>query len=74
MPVYLLDGLSPHTRVATAIAPFLIAMALRFMLGKGRITGLLVTLSTLWFATNVLLAPFSSGMQQDIERLGRAVR
>ena len=65
----LLDELSPHARVATAILPFVAALVLRLILGKGRFTGLLVSVSTVWFAINVLLAPYSASMRHDIERL-----
>ena len=68
-PLKLLDDLSPHARVATAVLPFVAAIALRLVLGKSRLTGLLVSISTVWFAINILLAPYSAHMRQDIERL-----
>ena len=68
-PLRLLDELSPHARVATAVAPFLVALALRILLGKTRITSLLVSASTVWFAVNVLMAPYSARMREDIQRL-----
>jgi hypothetical protein len=64
--VSLFENLSPHTRVATAIAPFVIAMLLRVLLGKNRLTRMLVSLGTMWFAANVLMAPYSARMRQDI--------
>jgi hypothetical protein len=29
----------------------------------------MVTLSTMWFAINILMAPYSAGMRQDIQSL-----
>lgn len=66
--------LGPYARVTTAVAPFVAASALRIMFGKCRTTRLLVSLSVMWFAVNVLLAPYSTGMQQDISRLGSMLR
>jgi len=70
MLVVLLAGifeeLSPHARVATAVLPFGVAMLLRLFLGKNWLTGLLISLSTTWFAINVLMAPLSQGMQSDL--------
>jgi hypothetical protein len=69
-PWEIFDTLSPHARVATAVAPFVAAMALRVVLGQNRWTGLLISISTTWVAVNVLLAPYSAGMRDDILRLG----
>jgi hypothetical protein len=66
-PGSILESLSPYARAATAIAPLFIALAIRLVLGKGRLTGALLTAATVWFAANLLMAPFSSRMQQDIE-------
>lgn len=69
-PGYLiLDDLSPHARVATAVLPFVTALFLRLIMGKTRTTSWLITLSTVWFAVNVLMAPYSAGMRQDIRDL-----
>jgi len=65
----LLDDLSPHARVATALAPFVLAILLRLIAGKNRITGLLLSAATTWFAINVLLTPYSSRMQDDINSI-----
>ena len=62
----LLEDLSPHARVATAVAPFVGAMMLRVLLGKNRLTRALISLGTMWFAINVLAAPYSDRMRQDI--------
>ena len=62
----ILEDLSPHARVATAVAPFVGAMLLRLLLGKNRLTRALISLGTMWFAINVLAAPYSERMRQDI--------
>ena len=62
-------GLSPYTRVATAVTPFVLAMLVRLFVGRNRMTGILITASTVWFAANVLMAPFSVYMQQDLMNL-----
>ena len=67
----LFGQISPQARLATALVPFLVAMGARIVWGKGRLMSWLITLSTLWFAMNVLIAPFSQGMQQDLLNLWR---
>jgi hypothetical protein len=67
LPASLLEDLSPHARVATAVAPFLVALVMRVILGKGRLTWLLITAATVWFAANVLMTPYSARMRQDIQ-------
>jgi hypothetical protein len=66
--------LGPYARVATAVAPFVAASALRLMFGKCRRTRLLLFLSIMWFTVNVLLAPYSAGMQQIFSGLGSIFR
>ena len=65
--------LSPYARVVTAIAPFLGAIVLRLLFGKNQFTRLALSVSTVWFAVNVLMAPYSYGMRQDLINLHRAV-
>ena len=65
----ILNALSPHARVATAVAPFLLAIILRLIAGKNRVTQLLLSLSATWFAINILMAPFSDRMQEDLQTL-----
>jgi hypothetical protein len=67
--VNILNALSPHARVATAVAPFLLAIILRLIAGKTRVTRLLLSLSTTWFAINILLTPYSARMQEDLQTL-----
>jgi hypothetical protein len=63
------EELSPHLRMATAVAPFVVAVGLRLLLGGNALTRWLITLSTLWFAASVLMAPYSAVMRQDLRNL-----
>jgi hypothetical protein len=75
MPLgYLVDALSPHARVATALIPFLAALVLRLIIGKNRLTRVALSLSTMWFAINVLMAPYSVEMREEILHLGTRLR
>jgi hypothetical protein len=65
--------LSPYARVLTAVAPFLGALVLRLIFGKNRLTRLLLSVGTMWFAANVMMAPYSQGMRLDLWNLRRAV-
>jgi hypothetical protein len=65
----ILEFLGTHAHVAWAVAPFLAAMALRLLLGKTRFISLLVSLSAMWFAINVLMTPYSPERQREIESL-----
>ena len=67
------DHLTPYARVLTAVAPFLGAIVVRLMLGKTRVTAMLLSVSIMWFLANVLMAPYSFGMRQDLVNLRRAV-
>lgn len=73
-PERLFEELTPQLRVAVAVAPFVVALVMRVILGRSQLTRWLVTLSTMWFAINVLLAPYSTGMRQDLMRLPSAFR
>ena len=68
-PAGILESLAFHAHVASAVAPFAAALTLRFLLGKSRFTTWLVSLSTLWFVINVLIAPYSPEAQREIESL-----
>jgi hypothetical protein len=61
--------LSPHARVATAVLPFALAIFVRVVLGNHPFTRWLISLGVMWFAANILLAPYSAGMRQDIRDL-----
>jgi hypothetical protein len=67
-------GLTPDERVGAALAPFVIAMLLRVLLGRTQFTRWTVALSTMWFAINVLLAPYSTGVRQELIELGNHFR
>ncbi|HUB80093.1 MAG TPA: hypothetical protein VMB03_14910 [Bryobacteraceae bacterium] len=67
------DRLTPYARVVTAVTPFLIAIVIRLIFGKNKVTRALLSISTIWFAVNVFLAPYSYGMRQDLVNLRRAV-
>jgi uncharacterized membrane protein HdeD (DUF308 family) len=69
-----IDALSPHARVLSAIAPFAGAMTLRLVLGGNRITKGLISISTMWFLINVLLAPYSPAMLDDLTSLRELFR
>jgi hypothetical protein len=64
-----LDELSPVARIAAATAPFAGALVLRIAFGSHSITRWIVALTTFWFVLNVLLAPYSSSLVQDIMEL-----
>jgi hypothetical protein len=55
--------------VATAVLPFVLAMFMRLVLGNSQLTRWLVSIGVVWFAANVLMAPYSAGMRQDIRTL-----
>ena len=67
-------GLTPDEQVATAAIPFVIAMLLRWILGQTQFTRWAVTVSTMWFAINVLMAPYSAGVREDLFELGSHFR
>jgi hypothetical protein len=68
-PGDIFNGLSPHARVATAVVPFALAVFVRVLLGNNALTRWLISLGVLWFAANILMAPYSAGMRQDIRNL-----
>jgi hypothetical protein len=68
-PGDIFNDLTPHARVVTAVLPFAIAIFVRLVLGNNRLTRWLISLGVMWFAANVLMAPYSAGMRQDIRNL-----
>ncbi|MGA3019242.1 MAG: hypothetical protein ABSF62_19125 [Bryobacteraceae bacterium] len=62
----ILHQLSHYARILTAVMPFLLAIVIRFLYGKNRVTKVLLSISTMWFAVNIMLAPYSAGMQRDL--------
>jgi hypothetical protein len=59
------DGLTPHARAATALTLFLGAFVLR-VLSKNGFSRAILLVSTMWFAMNVLMAPYSMEMRREI--------
>ena len=74
LPGFTLDAFTPDARVATAVAPFVIAMLARAYTGRTNLTRWLVTVSTMWFTFNVLMAPYSAGMRQELVDLQQMFR
>jgi hypothetical protein len=68
-PGDIFNDLTPHARVVTAVLPFVIAVSVRLVLGNNLLTRWLISLSVMWFAANILMAPYSTGMRQDIRNL-----
>jgi hypothetical protein len=68
------DYLTPESRVEVAVAPVVIAMLLRFMLGRTQFTRWSIAIGTMWFAINVLLAPYSAGIRQDLMEVSARFR
>jgi uncharacterized membrane protein len=69
LPASIFYDLSPHARVVTAVLPFALAIFVRLVLGNNQLTRWMISLSVLWFAANILMAPYSAGMRQDIRDL-----
>ena len=65
----ILIDLSPPARVVMAVLPFVVAVFLRLLLGNNSLTRCLISISVLWFAANVLMAPYSEGVRTDIRNL-----
>jgi hypothetical protein len=70
----LVYGMSTETWLASAIAPFALAVFLRIVLGNCRTTRILFSLGTAWFAINVLMAPYCFSVRQDLRNLGSLLR
>lgn len=66
-----LDGLSPHARVGTAVFPFVAALVFRVLAGRSRFASMLISATITWFAVSILLAPLSPRLQQDLLQLFR---
>jgi hypothetical protein len=62
----ILHFLSRYARILTAVMPVVLAIAIRLIYGKNRATNALLSISTMWLAINVLLTPYSDGMQRDL--------
>jgi hypothetical protein len=68
-PGNLFSDLSPHVRVSMAVLPFAVAIFIRLVLGNNQLTRWLISASVLWFAANILMAPYSAGVRQNIRGL-----
>jgi hypothetical protein len=62
----ILTGIGPLTRVLVAVVPFAAALLLRLGMGRSRFTNVIVSVGTMWFLVNVLIAPYSLEMQQEL--------
>ncbi len=69
-----LEQAGQYARFYSAIGPFAIASVARLIAGGNRITRGLLSASVVWFTLNVLFAPYSAGMQQDLENLREWLR
>jgi hypothetical protein len=63
--------LLPAAHVGVAAAPFAAAMLFRLVVGRGRTAGALLSLTTMWFLVNVLIAPYSIEMAQELHHILR---
>ena len=54
--------------------PFLAALVLRLIIGKNGLTRAVLALATMWFAINVLMAPYSLEIRREILSLGTRFR
>jgi hypothetical protein len=48
----------PHLQAYSAAIPVIGAILLRVLLGRSKFIEVLLTLTTLWFAVNVMVEPF----------------
>lgn len=62
----ILTGIGPLTRVLVAVVPFAAALLVRLGMGRSRFTNLVVSIGTMWFLVNVLIAPYSLEMQREL--------
>ena len=69
LPARIFELISPHASVATAVLPVILAMAARIIWGSNKLTKTLLSACTIWFVVNVVVAPYSEGMQSDIMML-----
>jgi hypothetical protein len=69
-----IDDLDPTFRVVLAAGPFVAAMILRVIFGRSGWARWLVTLATVWFTINVLLAPYSGAIRREVLWLGSVFR
>jgi len=51
------------------VIPFFVVMLARLIWGKSQTMSWLITASTVWFVINVLAAPYSAPMRQELLNL-----
>lgn len=61
-----LDFLTPEGRVEMAVVPVAVALLLRLLLGRTQLTRWSLAIGTMWFAMNVLMAPYSEGIREGL--------
>ena len=61
-----LDYLTPGGRVEMAVIPVAVALLLRLLLGRTQFTRWTLAIGTMWFAMNVLMAPYSEGIREGL--------
>jgi hypothetical protein len=64
------DAASPYQRVAIALIPFLVALVARLLFGKNRVTRVALSVAPVWFAANVIMAPYSVEMRRELLNFG----
>ncbi len=62
-------ALSPYVRFRMATIPFFAAILLRFVFGGNKFTRWFISIASMWFLVNVLLAPYSPSMRDDLRAL-----
>jgi hypothetical protein len=67
----LFEEVAAHVRLATAVLPFLTAVAFRLFAGKTRATSWVLTAALVWLVGSILLTPYSEGMRSDLRSLRR---
>ena len=69
-----MPDLSPALRVLTALLPFCLALFIRLVIGNSRLTRTLISVGVLWFAVNVLMAPYALDLRTGIRNDMRGLR
>ena len=69
----LIDAMSPHARAATALIPFLAAFDLSIMIGKNRVTRVMLS-GNKGLCDYALSAPDSVEMRREIRDPGARLR
>jgi len=51
------------------VLPFALAIFVRLLVGNNLLSRWLISLSVLWFAANVMMAPYSAGLRREIRNM-----